>query len=247
MNAERDIVKMMFGCATDKGIVRAKNQDRIICHAAHTEQGTVVVACICDGIGSYEYSELASEMVTKGITLWFESVKDGRLGALSEKELAGDLDETIQELNELVWERRQKEQIRLGCTMSALLLVEDHYYIFHVGDSRIYLAGDALEQMTHDEVTFSEKDGVIKAKLANCIGKTEKLWMNRLVGKMSAGNAFILGSDGLFRKLDADEICEKIQKIRTMNQAQRQCEELIWTVERMGERDNVSCAIVKLG
>lgn len=239
-------MKIISGCATDRGIVREKNQDRIVCHTTNIMRGTITAACVCDGIGSYEYGEIAAEMVTEGISLWFRSVEDGRLKSLSKAELLEDFSETIQELNELVYERRSREDRELGCTMSALLLINGRYHVFHVGDSRIYLAGDSMEQITRDEVTFSEANGIIKHRLSNCVGRQRKLWMSRLSGQASTGDAFILGSDGLFKKLDESEIYEKIRRVSSDAQARSQCEELIRKAERRGERDNISCAIIKL-
>ena len=239
------MTEIIVGCATDKGMVRKKNQDRIVCYAAHITQGILAVACVCDGVGSYEYSEIASEIVTGGVTLWFQGVTDRRLKDLTEQELTEDFCATIRELNEIVWERRKQEQIEIGCTMSALLVVNDHYYIFHVGDSRICFVGDRLYPLTRDEVAFSEEHGKVKRKLSNCVGKDRELWLNRLSGSIQPGDALILGSDGLFKKLDENRVQERVQKLSTNAQARSLCLEWIREVEGKGERDNISCGIIK--
>lgn len=237
--------QVITGCATDKGIVREKNQDRVISNAAETARGTVAAACVCDGIGSFARSEISAEMVTEGILLWFQSVKDGRLDALSEPELTEDFEATLRELNELVFERGRREKIRLGCTMSALLTVNERYYIFHVGDSRIYLAGERFFQLTQDETVVSVADGKSRTKLTNCIGKGEKLLLNRQQGTWAEGDAFVLGSDGMFKRMDAEDFLGSVRVLSNEAQAQELCRQLVSTAERRGERDNVSCAIVK--
>ena len=236
---------IILGCATDKGIVRAKNQDRIVCHMVRASQGTVAAACVCDGIGSYEYSEIASEIVTRGVTLWIEGVAEHRLEDLTEQEMVEDFSATVQELNEIVWERRKRERLELGCTMSALLVIQDQYYIFHVGDSRIYFVSDALYQLTRDEVVLVEENGKIKRKLSNCIGRNRELWLNHFSGSLSPGDALILGSDGLFKKIDESKMYEEVCQLSTNIQVQRICEAWILEVERMGERDNISCGIIR--
>lgn len=238
--------RIISGCATDKGMVRVKNQDCIVCHTAKIAQGKLTIACVCDGIGSFVYSEIAAQMITEGVSLWFQSAQDNRLHALSREELVEDFDATLQELNQLVCERRKRERIDLGCTMSALMMINRNYYIFHVGDSRIYLVGETVSQITRDEVVMSEINGMIKPRLANYMGKGESLWINRLSGVLSGGEAFLLGSDGLFRMLEEREICEKIGRLSTERQVRRLCLELIRTVEDRGERDNISCGIVKM-
>lgn len=242
---KKQMLKMIAGCATDKGTVRLKNQDRVVCHTASLARGNYAAACICDGIGSYEYGEIAAEIVTRGVTLWFRGVEDGKLAALTQEELAEDFDVTLRELNELVCEQKERDKMDLGCTMSALLVINGQYYVFHVGDSRIYLVGDAVYQLTRDEVTYTEAHGAIKKKLANCIGKSKDLWMNRLSGTVSPGETFIMGSDGLFHQLEEARMYEDTRMISTDSQAQKLCRRWIEEVERLGERDNISCAILK--
>ena len=241
--------EIIIGCATDQGTVRIKNQDRIVCYAGSIAQGAIALSCVCDGIGSYEYSEIASEIVTGGISLWFQSIADRRLGNLTEEELTEDLCETLHELNEIVWERRKKEQFDMGCTMSALLVINHNFYIFHVGDSRIYLVGDSMSQLTRDEVVYMEDRGNIRKKLSNYMGRNKKLWLNRLSGSTVSGDTLLLGSDGLFNKVDeahtGKDICQKTHRIFTDTQAQKFCEELIQRVEQLGERDNISCGLIK--
>lgn len=241
----RDLSGFIAGCATDRGTVREKNQDRIVCYTDCIAQGQFAAACVCDGIGSYEYSEIASEIVTGGVTLWYQGVAERKLEDLTEQELAEDFCATVQELNELVWERRQRERLEIGCTMSALLAVDDHYYIYHVGDSRIYYVSDAVYQLTRDEVVVSEEYGKIKRKLANCIGRNKELWLNRQYGSILPGDTLILGSDGLFKKLDSNSMYGRVQGVSTDAQVQKLCEDWIREVESLGERDNISCGIIK--
>ena len=85
--------------------------------------------------------------------------------------------------------------------MSLLLLVGRRYYVFHAGDSRIYLVQDAMRQITRDEVVMKASDGRVKPRLANYVGKAKELWMNRIMGELDGKGAFLLGSDGLFKRL----------------------------------------------
>ena len=238
--------KIITGCATDRGTVRDKNQDRIVCLSGHIVQGTAAVGCVCDGIGSFAYSEIASEMVTEGVRLWFQSAADGRLGNLTEEELTEDLCATIRELNELVWDRGERERLDLGCTMSALLLIGRSYHIFHAGDSRICLAGDLLRQLTRDEIVYTRERGNIRRKLANCIGRSRELRLSRLSGTAEPGDTFLLGSDGLFHRAEEEELCQKARRVTSDAQALKFCGEMIKRVEQLGERDNVSCGMIKL-
>lgn len=237
-------MKAFVGCISDKGNYREKNQDRAVCHIKRNKKSVLAVACVCDGIGSFEQSEIASEMMAAGITRWFRGIEEYYPKSMDEDALVEDLEVTIRELNELVCRYRLENGIDIGCTMSVMLLVERNYHIFHVGDSRIYCVRDALYQITRDEVSLSEVNGKVKTRLANYIGKTKELWMNRLSGTVDCKDIYLLGSDGLFKQLIYEDIEGYFGRIRNDNKAQKVCKGLLETVLARGERDNVSCILI---
>ena len=237
-------MKVFSGCITDKGNYREKNQDRAVCHMQKSGQSVLAAACVCDGIGSFDKSEIAAEMMTSGITRWFYGIADYFFQNPDTAALLEDLEVTIRELNELVYTRRREEGIDIGCTMSLLLLVNSNYYVFHVGDSRIYCMHDTFYQITRDEVSMSESNGIVKSRLANYIGKSVDLWVNKIGGTAEEGDLFILGSDGLFKLLTYQDVDALSGHITNNRQAQKACEKLLQSVLERGERDNVSCVIL---
>lgn len=240
-------MKVYVGCISDKGNYRTKNQDRAICHIRRKKKSVLTVACVCDGIGSFEQSEIAAEMMTAGITRWFHGIVDYYPESMGEDAILEDLEVTIRELNELVCSYRLDNRIDIGCTMSLMLLVEQKYYIFHVGDSRIYCVRNAFYQITRDEVVMRESNGKVKPSLTNYIGRTKELWMNRLSGSVEENDIYLLGSDGLFKQLVYEDVSGYINRIKNDRKAQRACESLLVTVLERGERDNVSCILISVG
>lgn len=51
----------------------------------------------------------------------------------------------------------KQNQISMGTTLVILLCIEDHYYIMNVGDSRAYLLGHSIWQLTKDQ-TLIERE-----------------------------------------------------------------------------------------
>lgn len=237
-------MRINSGCISDRGNYREKNQDRAVCHCRGRGKAPFAVACICDGIGSFEQSEIAAEMVTDGITRWFTGIEAYYPKIMGGEDLAEDLEETIKELNELACDYRREREIDIGCTMSVLLLTEKAYYIFHVGDSRIFRVQGVLHQLTRDEVWMEEKDGRVKACLANYVGKAKELWINKLSGAMGDENLFLLGSDGLFRKLRDEDVAGLSGRLKSNRLVQGVCRSLVKLVLERGERDNVSCILI---
>lgn len=237
-------MKAYIGCVTDKGNYREKNQDRAVCHMTERKGQLLAVACVCDGIGSFEFSEIASEMMTEGVSRWFEGIKPYYQEVMDEKALVEDLEITIRELNELVYAYREEQGIEIGCTMSLLLLAGRRYYVFHAGDSRIYLVRDAMCQITRDEVAMIEADGGVRPRLANYVGRAKEMWVNRIIGELDGKAAFLLGTDGLYKCLAYEDIKDVVKSVKNSRQAKRACEKLLELVLERGERDNVSCVLV---
>lgn len=238
-------MKVIAGCATDKGNYHEKNQDRIFCAADKTQEEPFAIACVCDGIGSMKMSEISSQMLVEGLGAWFEGIRKRYPKFINADGLLADLEDTLRELNELVWEYRTQKNIEIGCTMSILLLLGAEYHIFHVGDSRICCVENGIRQLTNDEVVAREREGQLKYLLANFMGKNKALWLNRLSGRLKEEAVFIVGSDGLFKRLSAQDV-DGIRKKLTKKTAEAVCREMIETVLSRGERDNVSCALLYL-
>jgi len=237
-------VKVYVGCVTDKGNYREKNQDRAVCHMSRDRKNLLAAACVCDGIGSFEYSEIASEMMTAGITRWFQGIKAYYPKVMDAEAVVEDFEVTVRELNELVYTYRLDKGTDIGCTMSALLLIDQNYYVFHVGDSRIYLVREGMRQITRDEVAMREVHGSLKPRLANYIGKSKELWMNKFGGTVQEKDVFLLGSDGMFQQLAYEDIAEARKRVKSSRRAQKACEKLLELVLERGERDNVSCVMI---
>lgn len=239
-------MEVFTGCLTDKGNYREKNQDCAVCHMKKSGKSVLVVGCVCDGIGSFAQSEIASEMVTAGITRWFSGIGDLFPDAIDEETLLEDLEATIRELNELVCACRRERGIDIGCTMSVILLINHSYHVFHVGDSRIYQVSDSLCQITRDEVAMMESSGQVRPFLINYIGKSPKLWLNKMNGTVERKDLFLIGSDGLFKRLTFEDVRAAAAHLKSDRHAREACEQLLGLVLERGERDNISCILISV-
>lgn len=239
-------MKLNVGCVTDKGNFRCKNQDSVICECMTVGDKVLAVACVCDGIGSFPQSEIASEMVSTGILNWFDGVGRNFPRPINKADLILDLEVTIQELNELVYEYSEKTHIDIGCTMSLIFVYDSEYFIFHVGDSRIYCLQDRLFRLTQDEVVLKLIGGKEKTLLVNYVGKNRKLYINMQQGMVYAGDVFIVGSDGLYKKLVYEDVKDLFIGISGNEEIQTICRRLVDLVKERNEKDNISCAVLQV-
>lgn len=239
-------MKLNLGCVTEKGNYRSKNQDRIMCGRKVVGAHALAVACVCDGIGSFSESEIASQMIISGVANWFEGIVRYYPQVMGKDKLVEDLEFTLRELNELVYEHGAQKKVNIGCTMSLIFFIDWEYWIFHVGDSRIYYLRDMLFKMTQDEVVLKQVNGRDKTFLINFVGKDRRLSLNKQQGRAEPEDVFILGTDGLYKKLTYADVQGIFAHIQRDEEIETICYQLVRLMLERGERDNISCAVLKL-
>lgn len=227
---------------SERGNFRSKNQDRLYFARRNCENNDFAIACVCDGIGSLKNSEIASEMMVKGIADWFENIWRFYPTVMDKQAMLNDLEYTLQELNEVVYEYEEE----IGCTMSLLFLVDGEYYIFHIGDSRIYIVQDRLFQLTQDEVLLKQVNGVEKSFLLNSVGQNMRLSITKRRGFVNIGDTFILGTDGLCKLLQYEDVCDYHTQIFGERDSAQKIRDLADQIYTRGEKDNVTCIILQV-
>ena len=239
-------MKVIAGGMTNRGAIRLKNQDRITFHIKNFKKRVIAIGCICDGIGSFENSEIASEIVIQKIDEWFPWVTRQYENGMSEEDIVEELANTIHEANETIFLLSKEREFQIGCTASVLLIINDRYYVFHVGDSRICGFRDGvMTQITRDEVSVREINGQVKTRLVNFMGRTMELWLSRINGEVREEDYFVLGSDGLFHQMMPEDFQTLMTKVKNDTQVQHICEKALQIVLSRGERDNISCVILQ--
>jgi PPM family protein phosphatase len=221
--------------ATDLGLKRKQNQDRILCR---TDLGLFVVA---DGMGGHQGGETASRICCE--------ITDTRQLLI----------QAIQRANQFVFEAASNSAALqgMGTTVSALLLHEKTAWIAQVGDSRAYFYNqDGLWQLTRDHSMVQEKlrAGLITREqlksdqmrnvITRSIGVEPNIRIDLFEFPIQSGDGFLLCSDGLTGPLEDSEIFDTLgQSTSLTNQTAQQ---LIQMANARGGDDNISVVIVNL-
>ncbi len=252
---------------SDVGIVKKVNQDSALVKHAMVGDKEVLLAIVCDGMGGLKKGELASATVIREFERWFnqelvQALEECRSASDAPRALeaiAGRWDAILRDVNFRLMDytsRTGGEQ--MGTTFTGLLMLEDDYLIVHVGDTRVYHLGDTIRQLTTDH-TFIARElakGTMTVEqaqtdkrrnmLLQCVGASSQMEPQILQGKVEGG-CYLLCSDGFRHKISEDEIYEALQsgiladKIVMHSQALK----LIDQVKARGERDNITCIVVK--
>ena len=139
---------------------------------------------------------------------------------------------------------------RTGSTLSLLFVLDEKYYIKHLGDSRIYYSHSGqIRQITEDQTTVQKvrrRNGeeYYKSVLTMCVGIPERPKAYTTVGTLAPEDCFLLCSDGLYKCLKFERIQEILQAI-DLNP-----EETVWKLRHAipdGDAlDNVSAIVVRV-
>lgn len=243
---------------TDIGISKETNQDSICFKHASTPLGEVVMAIICDGMGGISKGELASATVIRAFSDWFNNELPYELSLLDMKVIGEKWEMMLKDINLKILEHGKKNKVNLGTTFSGLLIIDNHYIIAHVGDSRVYYINSKIEQLTEDQTVVGREIRrgtmtVEEAKtdprrnvLLQCVGASRVINPQLLHGNVQSG-VYILCSDGFRHEISAEEIYESLNPVNLMNKdsMHNNARYLIRLVKARHEKDNISVIVIK--
>ncbi|MCC3161013.1 MAG: protein phosphatase 2C domain-containing protein [Mollicutes bacterium PWAP] len=196
---------------TDKGIVRSENQD----FAGFSVKNNIVLAVLCDGMGGHYGGSIASKIAVKYIIQYFEQqfkITNESIDRLKQDKITKWFQKVIDKIKKHM-RKEAKNELKLedmGTTLTALLSFNDVFYTINIGDSRVYVLSNTLQQLTTDHSLrnhyirtkgWSPEDAetiVSAAALTSSLGPNKSTTME--IHKYKAGKGikkFLLTSDGI--------------------------------------------------
>ncbi len=255
--------EIQFAALTDVGRVREHNEDNYL---VDKKLGLFVV---CDGMGGHAAGEVASALAVR--TLHEEIKKEADLltdyaqaskGAakVTKRDILNMLEFAVNRASQRVHSEAAKDAKKrgMGTTLVCLLVIGKEAFIIYVGDSRIYVLRDGvLEQLTEDHTVYNE---LIKRKkmpreqveqlaqknaITRAVGVYEHVEPDTLVLDLTAGDRFLLCSDGLCGYFEDD--LDGLGKRLALPDADAAAKALIDAANEQGGKDNITSVIVTVG
>lgn len=234
---------MAFECVsrTHVGLRRTVNEDSL---AVRPDRGLWAVA---DGMGGHDAGDVASSKVTEAllklpVVYGLDELVDGAIAAI--KRVNHELIELASSVD---------SERTIGSTVVGLAINGGQYRCFWAGDSRGYRIRDGeLSRLTRDHslVQGLVDAGMLDPKdaethpnanvITRAVGVSPDLIVDITRGEVSAGDQFILASDGLTRLVDDQELAAVLTSMPAADAADR----LIETVLSRGAPDNITIVIV---
>lgn len=239
---------------TDIGCVRQQNEDCILWQELPLDHGYLAV--LADGMGGYGGGALASQLAVEHFSKCLVSSLEQQQEIDNESMLhiltgAGAI------ANQAVRKERHHhpEFKKMGSTLIAMLVMNEQYWLIHVGDSRCYCASqDGLQALTRDHSLVQEllDTGSLTEKeaerapyrnmLTRAVGPDRNVQFSLAKHHFQPGESWLLCSDGLYNTLPAAAIDHWMQAGLS---AQETAAILVRESLQHNAQDNVSVIVLK--
>lgn len=233
---------------TDVGVRRTMNQDSMFC--SDSPVGSFLnLFIVADGMGGHKAGDYASRLCIESMA---KQVRES-----ASKTPVTIFEEAITYANHVVYEAAQEdmEYEGMGTTMVACTLQGDTLYVANIGDSRLYLMRDELQQITTDHSLVEEmvKIGNItesearvhpqKNIITRALGIDEKVQADYFELQVRQGDIILLCSDGLTNMVEDDEIEYTIRHVESLEEIGNI---LIDKANINGGSDNITAVLVQI-
>ena len=237
---------MKVQAKTDVGMVRSDNQDYFFFtpEPVGSLQNLFLVA---DGMGGHRAGDMASRFTVETFVRL--------VGSYEYTDTVTILTEAVTRVNTLLLEKaaESEDYEGMGTTLVAATIEGNTLKVANVGDSRLYLVGDDICQVTRDHSLVEEmvlrgqlekeeaKTHVNKNIITRAIGACDTVMPEIFSADLSPGVKILMCSDGLTNMLDDNKIAKIIKEAGSVDEA---VNELIASANDAGGKDNVTALLI---
>lgn len=232
---------------TDIGILRTMNQDYFF--ASETAVGNMPnLFIVSDGMGGHKAGDYASRYTVERVVA---SV------LRSDKENPVEVIETaIEKANEILVKEAENDESKrgMGTTLVVAVVKGSKMSVANVGDSRLYVIGNEIEQITRDHSYVAEmfRQGKVTAEevrehpqkhmITRAVGAAETIEPDFFEVELKKDDIVLMCTDGLTNMVQDEEICKIIKESPSLEEAAK---ELVNLANKNGGTDNITIVLVK--
>ena len=229
-------LSISIGQSSNKG-VKTDNEDS---YGVYTPRDSVleikgIAAVIADGMGSCQHPKEASEYCVKGFfSDYYSTAESWSVKTSGAKVLTA--------LNSWLYSKSRDDQAKsMVSTFSALIIKSTTAYLFHAGDSRIYLYRQGtLEQLTQDHRVWIGKS---QNYLSRAMGIDMHLDIDYKTLDVEVADIFIMTTDGVHDYVHDAAIKNLLTDTTDLDQL---CQSITQTALTQGSQDNVTCQMLRI-
>ena len=232
---------------TDTGVLRTMNQD--YCFSSDSPIGNLPnLYIVCDGMGGHKAGEYASRYTVERIVAHVSRSRSENPVRI--------LRDAIQKANEILMieSKEDKEKQGMGTTVVAATIIDHRLHVANVGDSRLYVIGETIEQITKDHSYVEEMVRMGKVKredarlhekknvITRAVGAAEKVKADFFEIELKDTDIVLMCTDGLSNMVTDERISEIASShVHTEEIAKKLVEE----ANNNGGQDNITAMVLK--
>lgn len=232
---------------TDVGQVRKVNQDYL--YTSENPVGNLPnLFIVADGMGGHNAGDFASRFTVENVV---EAVKNSK-----ETEKVAIIRDAIEQTNSKLIEKaaENEEFAGMGTTIVVCTIEGDQACIANVGDSRLYLLGDGIKQITKDHSLVEEmvRMGELEPEnarlhpnkniITRAIGAGDEVSVDFFTIPIENGNRILMCSDGLTNMVEDEQIRLIIDRQQDLVDGVQQ---LIACANQNGGKDNIAVILIE--
>lgn len=232
---------------TDVGKIRNINQDYLF--SSEKPVGKLPnLFIVADGMGGHNAGDFASKFTVETVVDVIRNSTEGEKVAI--------IREAIQSTNRKLIQKAQEDESLAGMgTTIVLCTIEDgEACVANVGDSRLYVLGDGIRQVTKDHSLVEEmvRRGEIEPESARlhpnkniitrAIGALEDVEVDFFTLPLKKGNRILMCSDGLTNMVEDDEIRMIVDRQSDLVDG---VQKLVAAANENGGKDNIAVILIE--
>lgn len=239
---------MRIFAKTDIGKVRTVNQDA---YAAKILSDGAAFAVVCDGMGGANAGDIASKTAVEIISQY---VVSSYVPTMDADDILKLVENAITSANIEIYDMSKKDERLSGMGTTAVVAIvrQNQAYICNIGDSRAYIIGDSLKQITRDHSVvqnlvesgkLSPEEARVHPKknvITRALGVEDNVLTDVYSIDFSDKDIILLCTDGLSNYVESKKIFETVKN----SALDKITELLICEANNGGGRDNITAAVI---
>lgn len=238
----------MKACAaTDVGLKRSVNQDYI--YSSLEPVGKLDnLFVVADGMGGHKAGDVASRYTVENFVELVRNSKDNDVITI--------INDAIAKVNEGLYEKACSDEnyAGMGTTLVVATISSGILKVANVGDSRLYIVGDDICQITRDHSYVEElvssgkinrneaREHESKNVITRAIGGLDSVDAEMFSVELARGIRIVMCSDGLSNMVEDADIMKVVKDTADLEEA---CNMLIKMANDNGGKDNISVIIIE--
>jgi protein phosphatase len=231
---------------TDTGRKRELNEDYVF--ASEKPVGNLPnLFIVADGMGGHNAGDYASDFTVKTLVEEIENSFEKNPSIIFQKAIGV----ANQKLREIAADDLSKRG--MGTTVVAATCMGRYLQVANVGDSRLYVVNDTIQQITTDHSYVEEmirrgslqrenaRSNPNKNIITRAVGAKNDIQLDIYVVELKPGDLLLMCSDGLSNMLEDEEMRMIIKRQRDIVEM---AEELVKAANENGGKDNISVILV---